>query len=78
MHINFKQNRLIDQSEPSTQIYLQINASCINLQLPIVILKKMIISNMHHRNAYMYINFQQNRDSGSIKPVHTNLLAKTS
>ena len=31
---------------------------------------------MHHRKAYMYINFQQNRVSRSIKTVHTNLLAK--
>ena len=34
---------LVDQSKPCTQIYLQIIATCINLQLPIVILKKMII-----------------------------------
>ena len=31
---------------------------------------------MHHRKAYMYINFQQNRVSRSIKTVPTNLLAK--
>ena len=31
---------------------------------------------MHHRKMYMYINFQQNRDSISVKTVHTNLFAK--
>ena len=30
---------------------------------------------MHHREAYMHI-FQQNRVSGSVKTVHTNLLAQ--
>ena len=37
---------------------------------------KSIISDMHHRITYMYINFQQNRVSISIKTVHTNLFAK--
>ena len=31
---------------------------------------------MHHRKTYMYINFQQNRVSRSVKTVHTNLIAK--
>ena len=31
---------LVDQSKPCTQIYLQIIATCINLQLPIVVLRK--------------------------------------
>ena len=31
---------------------------------------------MHHRKTYMYINFQQNRVSRSVKPVHTSLHAK--
>ena len=31
---------------------------------------------MHHRKTYMYINFQQNRVSRSVKTVHTNLFAK--
>ena len=31
---------------------------------------------MHHRKTYMYINFQQNRVSRSVKNVHTNLFAK--
>ena len=35
---------------------------------------------MHYRKTYMYINFQQNRVSRSVKKllktVHTNLFAK--
>ena len=31
---------------------------------------------MHHHKTYMYINFQQNRVSRSVKTVHTNLFAK--
>ena len=30
---------------------------------------------MHHRKTYMYINFQQNWVSRSVKTVHTNLFA---
>ena len=30
--------------------------------------KKSTLSDMHHRNTYMYINFQQNRVSRSVKP----------
>ena len=40
---NFSTIGLGDLSKPCTQIYLQKIASCINLQLPIVILKKSII-----------------------------------
>ena len=31
---------------------------------------------MHHHKTYMYINFQQDRVSRSVKTVHTNLFAK--
>ena len=31
---------------------------------------------MHHHKTYMYINFQQNRVSRSVKTVHANLFAK--
>ena len=31
---------------------------------------------MHHHKTYMYINFQQNRVSRSVKTVHTILFAK--
>ena len=45
------------------------------LQLPILISEKSIISDMHHRAMYMYINFQQNQASISVQTVHTNLFA---
>ena len=44
----------------------------------IVMFKKLTLSNMHHRKTYMYINFQQNRVSRSVKNVHANLFAKKS
>ena len=50
--------------------------SCINLQLPIVIVNKSIILDMHHHKTYMYINFQQNRVITSVITVHTNVFAK--
>ena len=50
--------------------------SYINLQLPIVILKKLTILDMYHRKTYMHINFQQNPVSRSVKTMHTNLFAK--
>ena len=37
---------------------------------------KSIISDMHHRITYMYINFQQNQVCRSVKTVHTNLFAQ--
>ena len=56
----FSKLGLVGQSKPCTLIYLQKIPSCINLQLPIVILKESILLNMHHHETYMYINFQQN------------------
>ena len=72
----FNKLGLVDQSKPCILIYLQKMASCINLQLPIVILKKSILFDMHHHKTYMYIDFPQNLVSRSIKTVHTNLFAK--
>ena len=54
MYIHFQQTWY-------TQIYLHNIASCIDLQLPIVSLKKSIILDMHHHKTYMCINFQQNQ-----------------
>ena len=53
----FSKFGLLDQAKPCSQIYFQIITSCINLQLPIVIWKKSINSDMRHRKTYMYINF---------------------
>ena len=57
-------------------MYLQIIACCINLQLPKQFFVKSIISDMHHRIKYMYINFQQYRVSRSVKTMGTNIFAK--
>ena len=66
--------RLVDQSKPCTQIYLQIIASCINLQLPIAInFEKIDFLDMHHNITY--INFQQTQVSRSVQTVHTNIFA---
>ena len=88
MYINFQQNLtcisifsklwLVDQSKPCTLIYWQNIARCINLQLPIVILKKSILLDMHHHEMYMYINFQENRVNRLVIIVHTNIFAKKS
>ena len=37
--------------------------------------KTKLLSDMHHRITYLYINFPQNRVSRSVKTVHTNLFA---
>ena len=34
-----------------------------------------LLSDIHHRITYLYINFQQNRVSRSVKTVHTSLFA---
>ena len=45
MNINLQQLRVsIDQSKLCTQIYLQIIASCINLQLPIINFQQIRVS----------------------------------
>ena len=51
----------VNQSKQCAQIYLQKIACCLKLQLLILFFVKSIISDMHHRITYMYINFQQNR-----------------
>ena len=52
---------VVDQSKQCAQIYLQKIKCCLKLQLLILFFLKWIISDMHHRITYMYINFQQNR-----------------
>ena len=68
---------LVDQSIKTVHTNLLAKmVSCINLQLPTVILKKNNDLDMQHRKTYMYINFQPNRVYGSVKTMHTNLFAK--
>ena len=77
MYINFQQN-LISRSIKIVHknLFAKKIASCINLQLQIINLKKSMMSDMHHCITYMYINFHANRVSRSVKTVHTNLFAK--
>ena len=72
----FSKIEFVDQSKPCTQIYLHNIASCINLQLPIVIFKKSIVLDMHHHKTYMYINVQQNRVKTQVITVLTSIFAK--
>ena len=57
MYINFHLNRVSTSIKTVDTNLLQKIASCISLQLPIVIVKKGIVSDMHHSKKYMYINF---------------------
>ena len=76
MHINFQQIVLVDQSKPCVQLNFLIIASCIHLQLPIVIYLNQLFQTCIIEKKYMHIKFQQNRVSRSVKTVHTNLFAK--
>ena len=78
MHINFQQNRVSRLVKTVHTIFSQKIASCINLQLPIVIVKKSTLSDMHHHKTYMYINFQQNQVKSQIMTVYTSLFAQKS
>ena len=71
----FSKIGLVDQSKHAHQCICKKIAICINLQLPLVIFFKSIISDTHHRKRYMYINFQQNRISRSVKTVNAKLFA---
>ena len=76
MCINFQQNRVETQVVTVLTSLIAKNRKLHNWQLPIVILKKLILLDMHYHETYMYINFQQNRVSRSVKTVHTNLFVK--
>ena len=77
MYINFHQNRVsIDQSKLCTQSYLQKNRKLHKYATYNSNFEIKLLSDMHHRITYLYINFQQNRVSRSVKTVHTNLFAK--
>ena len=77
MHINFQQNRVIRSVKNRAHKFIcKKNASCINLQLPIVILKKSTLLDMQLHKTYMYINFQQNQVKTQVMTVYTSLFAK--
>ena len=76
MYINFYQNRVsIDQSKPCTQSYLQKNRKLHKYATYNLNFETKLLSDMHHRITYLYINFQQNRVSRSVKTVHRSLFA---
>ena len=77
MYINFHQNRVsIDYSKPCTQSYLQKNRKLPKYATYNSNFEIKLLSDMHDRITYLYINFQQNQVSRSVKTVHTNLFAK--
>ena len=77
MYINFQQNRANRSViNPCTQVYSQKYRKFHKFVTTNSNFKKSTLSDIHHRKTYIYIDFQQNRDSRSVKTVHTNLLAK--
>ena len=75
IYINCQQNR-VNRSVITvhTNVFAKI-ASCINLQLSILIFKKSILLDINHHKTYMYINFQQNRVNRLIITMHPNVFA---
>ena len=77
MYINYQQNRVSGSVKT-----VHTNFICKNCKLHKLattnsnFFKKSILLDMHHHEKYMYINFQQNRVSRSVKTVHTNLICK--
>ena len=59
-----------------TQMYLEKNRKLYKFATTNSNFLKNRLSNMHHRKTYMYINFQQNQVSRSVKYVHTNLFTE--
>ena len=77
MYINFQQNQVCKLVKTvHTNLFAKI-ASCINLQLTIIILKNRLFQTcMYHCKTYLHINVQQNRLSRSVKTVHTKVTCK--
>ena len=76
MCINFQHNRVETQVVTVLISLFAKIASCINLQVPLLFFENITLSDMNHCRTYMYINFQQNWVSRSVKIVHTNLFAQ--
>ena len=78
IYVNFQPSRVSRSVQTvHTNLFVK-NRRLHKLQLPVVILKTSIISDIHHRKTYMCIKFQKNGVSRSVKTVHTNLFAKKS
>ena len=54
----------------------KILKGCINLQLPIVILKTSILLDMQHHKTYMYINFQKNQVKTQVMTTCTQIYSQ--
>ena len=68
MYINLQQSRVC-RSIITVQVFGKKIASFINSQLPIELIFKSTLSDMRHRETYMYVNFQQNRVNSSVLTV---------
>ena len=76
MYINFYQNRVsIDQSKTVHTKLFAKNRKLHKYATYNLNFETKLLSDMHHRITYLYINFQQNRVSRSVKTVHTSLFA---
>ena len=76
MHINFQQNQVKTLVMTVHTILFAKNRKLHKFSTTNNNLKKLILSDMHHRKTYIHNNFQQNWVSRSVKTVHTNLFAK--
>ena len=75
MYINCQQNQMCRSVKTvHTNVCAKKNRKLHKFANTNRIFYKSTLSDMHHRKAYMYINFQQNRVSRSVKTVHTNLI----
>ena len=77
IYINFQHNR-VGRSVKTVHINLFAKNRKLHkfTTTNLVIFKESIMPDMHRRKLYMYINFQQNRVSGSVKTVHIIYLQK--
>ena len=75
MYITFQQTRVSSHNR-AHKFNRKKTQVALNLQLPIVLFFKLIFLDMYHNKTYMYINFQQNRVSRSVKTVHINVFSK--
>ena len=73
MYINFRKNR-VSIKTVHTKLFAK-NRKLHKYATYYSNFETKLLSDMHHRITYMYINFQQNRVSRSVKTVHTKLFA---
>ena len=76
MYINFQQNRVKTQVITVLTSIIAKNRKLHKFATTSNIFFKSTLSDKHHLKTYMYINFQHNRVSRSVKTVYTNLFAK--